>query len=166
MMSLALMLTLATPGVSRGEALSAQRCTVCHGEKGSGDGVVAVSLAARPANLTIARLSLERLVTVMSEGVPGVPGTAIPVQRELAAADRAALIAFVQSLGPLGRPPAASAKELKPGQNVFAIRCFACHGASADGEGPAASQLGRRTTDFTRKRRAGASATAPPPSTC
>ncbi|HEY1086542.1 MAG TPA: cytochrome c, partial [Archangium sp.] len=42
-------------------------------------------------------------------------------------------------------------KKIALGENVFAIRCSACHGVNADGEGQAASRIGRRPTDFTRK---------------
>lgn len=141
-------LTLGAPDLARGKALFAQRCAVCHGDAGLADGVVAASLTPRPANLTQARFSTERLVAVMREGVPG---TTMPAQADLSALDRAALIAFVQSLGPASPPARGDPKPLALGENVFAIRCSACHGMNADGEGQAASRVGRRPTDFTRK---------------
>jgi mono/diheme cytochrome c family protein len=142
------LLTLAAPDVARGQALFAERCAVCHGETGAGDGAVATSLSPPPADFTRARFSTERLVHVLREGVPG---TAMPAQPGLVAADRAALIAYVQSLGPKTPPPKASATTLALGENVFAIRCSACHGAFADGQGAAAGRVGRPPTDFTRK---------------
>lgn len=145
---LLLALSLGAPDLERGKALYAQRCAVCHGESGQGDGVVAASLTPRPANFTQARFSTERLITVMREGVPG---TTMPAQTDLSATDRGALIAFVQSLGPAKAPAKGEAKQLALGENVFSIRCSACHGLNADGEGQAASRIGRRPTDFTRK---------------
>jgi mono/diheme cytochrome c family protein len=142
------LLTLAAPEVSRGRALFAERCAVCHGETGAGDGAVATSLSPPPADFTRARFSTERLVHVLREGVPG---TAMPAQPGLVAGDRAALIAYVQSLGPQTPPPKATPATLALGENVFAIRCSACHGAFADGQGVAAGRVGRPPTDFTRK---------------
>ncbi|MDX2011902.1 MAG: c-type cytochrome [Myxococcaceae bacterium] len=142
------LLTLAAPDVARGKALFAERCAVCHGDTGAGDGVVAASLSPPPADFTRARFSTGRLLHVLREGVPG---TAMPAQPGLAPADRAALIAYVQSLGPRTPPPRPPAKLATLGENVFSIRCSACHGAFADGAGPSASHVGRPPTDFTRK---------------
>jgi mono/diheme cytochrome c family protein len=142
------LLTLAAPDLARGKALFAERCAVCHGEAGAGDGTVAASLSPPPADFTRARFSTERLVQVLRDGVPG---TAMPAQPGLVATDRAALVAYVQSLGPKAPPPKASPSALSLGENVFAIRCSACHGSFADGQGAAASRVGRPPTDFTRK---------------
>ncbi|MCU0694979.1 MAG: c-type cytochrome [Myxococcaceae bacterium] len=142
------MLALAAPDLARGKALFAERCAVCHGETGAGDGTVAASLSPPPADFTRARFSTDRLLHVLREGVPG---TAMPAQPGLAPADRAALIAWVQSLGPKAAPPKAPAPVLALGENVFSIRCSACHGTFADGSGPSASRVGRPPTDFTRK---------------
>jgi mono/diheme cytochrome c family protein len=121
---------------------------VCHGEKGAGDGAVAASLSPPPADFTRARFTTERLVHVLRNGVPG---TAMPAQADLSPTDRDALIGFVQSLGPSTPPARAAADTRTLGENVFAIRCSACHGALADGAGRAASRLGRPPTDFTNK---------------
>ncbi len=145
-------LLLAAPGgpveLARGEALFAERCAVCHGKGGAGDGDVAGALSPAPADLTRARFAPERLAQVLRDGVPG---TAMPAQPALSPADRDALVAYVRTLGPREAPPLAPAGARARGAELFAIRCAACHGAQADGRGPSASRLGRPPTDFTRK---------------
>lgn len=145
---LLVVIALGAPDVARGKALFAARCAVCHGEQGAGDGVVAASLSPPPADLTRARFSTELLTHVLREGVPG---TAMPAQPDLPRADAQAVMAYVQSLGPAGPPPRASPERIAAGENVFAIRCAACHGELADGAGRAALRLGRPPADFTRK---------------
>jgi mono/diheme cytochrome c family protein len=148
---LALVLVLAAepePGpLTRGKALFAQRCAVCHGDSGKGDGVTAKALKPPPANLTAARFDPRHLEHVLWTGVPG---TAMPSQQDLTPVDRAALVAFVGSLAPEAPPPA-KPDDVALGKDVYEIRCAACHGAGGDGSGPARVRFTRPPADFTRK---------------
>jgi len=53
--------------VSRGGTLFAANCASCHGSAGRGDGEASASLLPKPANLTAARFSDERLSSVAVE---------------------------------------------------------------------------------------------------
>lgn len=134
--------------LARGKTLFGQRCSMCHGENGKGDGVVATSITPAPADLTAARFSVDRLEAVFREGVAGA---AMPAQQDLTAFDRAALIAFIQSIGPQLPPAKSAVALLTRGQALFAIRCAACHGIEGDGRGPARLHMTRQPADFTRK---------------
>jgi mono/diheme cytochrome c family protein len=101
-----------------------------------------------PADLTAARMSAEHLDATLWNGVPG---TAMPSQRDLSALDRKALAAFVRSLGPAQAPPPAAAATVALGADLFAIRCSSCHGEAADGTGPARARFARPPADFSRK---------------
>src|SRR6266446_8087753 len=56
--------------VSRGGALFAANCASCHGSSGRGNGRASASLLPRPANLTAARFSDERVSGVLWNGIP------------------------------------------------------------------------------------------------
>ncbi|MGV3625706.1 MAG: c-type cytochrome [Archangium sp.] len=133
--------------LARGKVLFAQRCSVCHGEGGAGDGVTAKALKPPPANLTAARFDASYLEQVMFNGVPG---TTMPAQQDLTPVDRAALIAFVTSLAPAA-PSVAKEEVVSFGRDVFEIRCAACHGVGASGNGVSRTRFTRPPADFTRK---------------
>src|SRR5205807_9997903 len=81
--------------VSRGRTLFAANCASCHGSAGRGDGTASASLLPKPANLTAALFSDERLSSVLWNGVAG---SAMPPWRQLPAEDLRALVAYVHSL--------------------------------------------------------------------
>ncbi|QZI70967.1 FTR1 family protein [Pseudomonas protegens] len=64
-----------TPDPARGAPLYAQHCSVCHGEKGAGDGPAGVGMTPPPANLRDAerldRLSLYAVYNTLGLGVEG-----------------------------------------------------------------------------------------------
>ncbi|MDP9516094.1 cytochrome c/FTR1 family iron permease [Pseudomonas protegens] len=66
---------LITPDPARGAPLYAQHCSVCHGEKGAGDGPAGVGMTPPPANLRDAerldRLSLYAVYNTLGLGVEG-----------------------------------------------------------------------------------------------
>ncbi len=147
MMPLVLVSLLTTTPLERGATLFAQRCAVCHGAQGAGDGLTAALLKPAPANLTVARFSAARVAAVLRAGVPG---TAMPNQADLSVVDRDALVEFVRSLGP-SEPPTIEREAIDRGAALFAIRCAACHGERGDGAGPAARRVARPPADFTGK---------------
>jgi len=81
--------------VSRGGSLFAANCASCHGPAGKGDGKASASLLPRPANLTAARFSDERLSSVLWNGIVG---SAMPPWRQLPTEDLRALVAYIDSL--------------------------------------------------------------------
>jgi mono/diheme cytochrome c family protein len=135
----------------------AQLCARCHGEKGDGEGVAAANLLPRPRVFTNAKffnwLPEERAYKAIREGVPG---TAMPpFGKILDEADAKALFAFVRKtfIGaertqpavarqvPEKNPVAYSAESVQRGKDVFAERCYGCHGRLGDGKGPNAPEM-------------------------
>jgi cbb3-type cytochrome oxidase cytochrome c subunit/cytochrome c553 len=136
--------------VSRGGALFAANCASCHGPSGVGDGGASASLLPRPANLTAARFSDERLSSVLWNGVAG---SSMPPWRQLPAEDLRALVAYIQSLHPpSAAPPTQEDTSLDEGKSLFATNCASCHGDRGAGNGPAAGALAPAPTNFHLKK--------------
>src|SRR6266576_227821 len=134
--------------VSRGGTLFAANCASCHGSAGRGDGKASASLLPKPANLTAARFSDERLSSVLWNGVAG---SAMPPWRQLPTEDLRALIAYIQSLS----DPGATARMQEAaglGKALFAATCASCHGVTGEGNGPAAGALAPAPTNFHLKK--------------
>ncbi len=143
----------------------AQLCSRCHGEKGDGEGVAAANLLPRPRVFTNAKffnwLPEERAYRAIREGVPG---TAMPpFGKILDEADAKVLFAHVRKtfIGaersqpavarqvPERNPVAYSAESVQRGKDVFAERCYGCHGRLGDGKGPNAPEMLPRPRNLT-----------------
>jgi cytochrome c oxidase cbb3-type subunit I/II len=136
--------------VSRGGALFAANCASCHGPAGRGDGKASASLLPKPANLTAARFSDQRLSSVLWNGVAG---SAMPPWRQLPTEDLRALIAYIQRLYATGVAPGIEGTaSLDLGKALFVVNCASCHGATGAGNGPAASALAPAPTNFHLKK--------------
>jgi cbb3-type cytochrome c oxidase subunit III len=136
--------------VSRGGILFAANCVPCHGPAGKGDGGASASLLPKPANLTAARFSDERLSSVLWNGIPG---SSMPPWRQLPAEDLQALVAYIQSLSVPGVSSASQQTvSLDTGKALFAGLCASCHGGSGAGNGPAAGALTPSPTNFHLKK--------------
>jgi len=136
--------------VSRGGTLFAANCASCHGSAGRGDGEASASLLPKPANLTAARFSDERLSSVLWNGVAG---SGMPPWRQLPTEDLRALVAYIHSLhvpgAALSRP---DAETLDEGESLFVANCASCHGGGGAGNGPAAGALAPSPTNFHLKK--------------
>ncbi len=136
--------------VSRGGTLFAANCASCHGSAGRGDGEASASLLPKPANLTAARFSDERLSSVLWNGVAG---SAMPPWRQLPTEDLRALVAYIHSLHlPSVAPSIQQAANLNEGKSLFAANCASCHGDTGAGNGPAAGALAPSPTNFHLKK--------------
>jgi cytochrome c oxidase cbb3-type subunit I/II len=136
--------------VSRGGSLFAANCASCHGPAGKGDGKASASLLPRPANLTAARFSDERLSSVLWNGIVG---SAMPPWRQLPTEDLRALVAYIDSLHVASAPPSTQeSSSLAEGKALFAAACASCHGDTGAGNGPAASALAPSPTNFHLKK--------------
>ena len=132
--------------VNRGGTLFAANCASCHGSAGKGDGKASASLLPKPADLTAARFSDERLSSVLWNGVEGA---AMPPWRQLPTEDLRALVAYIHSLHlPSAAPSTQEAASLNEGKSLFAINCASCHGDEGKGNGPAAGALAPPPTNF------------------
>jgi len=136
--------------VSRGGALFAANCASCHGSSGTGDGKASASLLPKPANLTAARFSDERLSSVLWNGVAG---SSMPPWRQLPTEDLRALVAYIQSLHVPGAVPSTQgAASPNEGESLFTANCASCHGARGAGNGPVAGALAPQPTNFHLKK--------------
>jgi mono/diheme cytochrome c family protein len=145
-------------------ALYQRWCARCHGERGDGKGPASAALAlngAAPRDFTAGRFKL----TSVGEGdapadgdlartiEKGIPGTSMPAFADLLSADEIArLVAVVRSFATTPRPagtsldlgpePADDDESRRRGAARYGdLGCPACHGESAHGDGPSASQL-------------------------
>jgi mono/diheme cytochrome c family protein len=136
--------------VSRGGALFAANCASCHGAAGRGDGKASSSLMPKPANLTAARFSDQRLSSVLWNGIVG---SSMPPWRQLPTEDLRALVAYVDSLHlPAAAPATQEVASLEVGKALFAAACASCHGGTGAGNGPAAAALAPPPTNFHLKK--------------
>src|SRR5712692_3535137 len=139
-----------TPGRPLGRRVYAERCAVCHGPDGRGNGPAAPSLIPRPRDFTLGQFKykstplgepptdadLTRVVT------DGLPASAMPYWRDVL--DTAAIRAVVAYVKTLSRAPAAppprpiavpprippSAASVARGQTLLTSKgCVACHGS-------------------------------------
>jgi cytochrome c oxidase cbb3-type subunit 2/cytochrome c oxidase cbb3-type subunit I/II len=135
---------------SRGGVPFAANCASCHGPAGLGDGSASASLLPKPANLTAARFSDERVSSVLWNGIPG---SSMPPWRQLPAEDLRALVAYIQSLAARTAPSTwKEAAGADQGKALFAANCASCHGDQGHGNGPAAGALAPPPTNFRLKR--------------
>jgi cytochrome c oxidase cbb3-type subunit 2/cytochrome c oxidase cbb3-type subunit I/II len=136
--------------VSRGGTLFAANCASCHGSAGRGDGEASASLLPKPANLTAARFSDQRLSSVLWNGITG---SAMPPWRQLPTEDLRALVAYIESLHVASAPPSTQVStSLGQAKSLFAAACASCHGDTGAGNGPAAGVLAPAPTNFHLKK--------------
>lgn len=90
---------------TKGAALYAQRCAMCHGDKGAGDGPVAATIpeGQKPRNLVGGEFKYAtddaKFTELLQKGGVGVGlSVLMPAQSDLKPADLADIIAFVKSL--------------------------------------------------------------------
>lgn len=132
--------------LSRGKELFASNCASCHGANGDGQSSAAASLLPRPADLTANHYAPQRVASALWNGVAG---TAMPAWRDLPQRDLQALTSFVVSLNQDRVTEAnADATLVTKGSQIFAANCTTCHGPQGGGDGPAATALQPRPTNF------------------
>jgi cytochrome c oxidase cbb3-type subunit I/II len=132
--------------VSRGGTVFTANCASCHGSAGRGDGRASASVLPKPADLTAARFSDERLSSVLWNGIVG---SAMPPWRQLPTEDLRSLLAYIHSLhAASAQPSTQEAASLEVGKALFAAACASCHGSTGAGNGPAAAALAPTPTNF------------------
>ncbi|MBU2610097.1 MAG: c-type cytochrome [Chloroflexi bacterium] len=132
------------PSPLRGEAIFAEECAACHGEKGLGNGTQAAGLPVPVAAIGLAAISRQsspsEWYTVVTQGRPdrSMP----PFASRLSNQERWDVLAYVFSLS-------ATADDVARGALIYADKCAACHGLKGRGDGPQAAALSRAPANFT-----------------
>src|SRR3990167_4260631 len=87
----------------KGQALYAQKCAVCHGTTGKGDGVAEFVLFPKPRDLTSGKFKIRSTTSLPTDDdlfrvvSQGIPGTAMPSWLVLTPTQRWDLVAYVKS---------------------------------------------------------------------
>jgi mono/diheme cytochrome c family protein len=131
--------------VARGEKLFAQNCASCHGADGRSNTAGAKEQLPHATDLTTARFSVERLASVIHNGVPG---TAMPGYPQLSAEDVASLAKYAQKFN---APVAKVESPVAEVKTLYAQNCLSCHGATGEGDGPQAPLQPRSPANFKLK---------------
>ncbi|MFQ5847270.1 MAG: ethylbenzene dehydrogenase-related protein [Candidatus Methylomirabilales bacterium] len=146
--------------LTTGKALYEEKCAVCHGREGKGNGPAAYLLYPKPRDFTRGRFKIRSTMNLPTDQdllrtiTKGIPGTSMPSWASLTEQERGALVAYVKSLSPvfttqpagqlvaIPRPPKRTPRLLALGKKFYKEGgCFDCHGISGRGDGPSAATL-------------------------
>ncbi len=90
-----------------GKLIYEQRCAVCHGSQGRGDGPEAPFLSPRPGSLISAGTSVKSDVDLLAVIANGKPRTAMPAWKDLLTEEqRRDVLAYIRTLIQFYKPPA------------------------------------------------------------
>lgn len=135
--------------LAAGKTAFEQNCTACHGVTGAGDGPGAASLLPRPADLRAASFTSGRIADALWNGRYG---SSMPAWRDLDNSTLAALTVYVHSLHTSqALPETATGESTVQTAALFEKNCSSCHGATGQGDGPAARSLAPRPANFQLK---------------
>lgn len=143
-----------------GMALYSQHCAQCHGIEGDGRGPAAGELPYKPRNFLNgsfkfrtaapgARPARRDLLNVVSNGIAGAKGEAMPSFSFLSRRERVAVVEAVRNFAgfavygkPVDPPPPPAGLDAAKGAALFRqLQCTDCHGANGDGKGPLAADM-------------------------
>lgn len=136
-------------GVECGIQVFKQRCTLCHGTLGMGEGILPMSMKSYPNTNLVSdktkHLSRSEIRQIIAQGgvLPNISEEMPPWHDELTCLEIDSVVAFVTlfKANPnafLPRLKAEAAKQpatLARGRLIYRSRCVLCHGAHADGKG-------------------------------
>lgn len=139
----------AQPGEPKGllgASVYQERCVLCHGSRGMGEGTLPLSLQGYPAASLVADqrfTTLEQLTEVISSGETGTPDADVmPAWKDvLADTEIDAVAHFVVKLRdePVAAYRLLDQAKVTPdprrGELIFSVRCTLCHGEQGRGDG-------------------------------
>jgi len=103
--AMAVSATLGDP--EAGKLIYEQRCAVCHGPQGRGDGPEAPFLSPRPGSLVSAGTSVKSDADLLAVIANGKPRTAMPAWKDLLTDEqRRDVLAYIRTLVRFYKPPA------------------------------------------------------------
>jgi len=157
--------------IGRGKLIYEQKCAICHGPEGKGDGPAALYTYPKPRDFT---KGLFKIRSTPSGTLPtgddllrtvtdGMPGTAMPSFTTLPEDDRRAVVEYVKVLYlnerkqvrqteevrwvpgtpvKVGEVPKVTPQTIAEGKRLYEdMGCSACHGPLGRGDGPSAQGL-------------------------
>ena len=150
-----------TDVIASGKSVYEQRCAVCHGVDGKGDGPAQAFLYPKPRDLTAGRFKIRSTPTgslptdedLFRTIANGIPGTSMPSWRSIPEKERRALVDYVKTFDEkfktqvrksiaVGSPPPRTPQLLAKGKQLYQdAGCNDCHGATGQGDGPSAGTL-------------------------
>ena len=146
-----------------GKKVYSERCLICHGEKGNGEGEMAHLLYPSPRDFTLAVFKIrstptgslpldEDIFKTISEGMAGT--AMVPFKDDMSEKERWAVIYFIKTFSerwkeetpekpvPIGAPPSKTGELLALGKEVYKdLKCWECHGEKGKGDGPKSDNL-------------------------
>src|SRR3972149_1806455 len=150
-----------TDVIASGKSVYEQRCAVCHGVEGKGDGPAQAFLYPKPRDLTAGRFKIR---STPSGSLPtdedlfktitnGISGTSMPSWRSIPEKERRALVEHIKTFDerfktqprkPIGiaSPSPRTPQLLAKGKQLYQdAGCSDCHGTTGRGDGPSAETL-------------------------
>lgn len=150
-----------TPELHRlGMALYAEKCSICHGSSGEGDGALSSEFSPKPRNFVLgafrfastepgdppSRLDIMR---VIENGIEGSYGRSMPAFDDLTLSEKLALAEVVRQFAqfgdygtPLTIPPRPDVIVFEEALELFSdLECAGCHGEDGNGNGLLAEHL-------------------------
>ncbi len=134
---------LVPPDAQNGKTIFQEKCAVCHGTSGAGDGPRAAQLANSVPALASSDVARQASpASWFSIVTRGNLERFMPPFPSLSDSQRWDVVAYALSLS-------ASAKNIQEGEALFKRYCVDCHGVSAKGDGPKSASLPKPPTNLT-----------------
>ena len=159
------------PSVKRGSQVYVEKCALCHGTEGKGDGPAAATSSPRPRNFTKGHIKFRstpfgKIPTdsdLFGAITHGAPGTTMPAWEHLPASDRHSLVLYLKTLSKkfakfvkkgkthkivtVPEPPDFTLDSLARGKELFVQTCSACHGIRGRSDGASTKKIVSVPTD-------------------
>ncbi|KMP11969.1 Triheme cytochrome c [Candidatus Nitromaritima sp. SCGC AAA799-C22] len=159
------------PSAEQGKKIYADKCAICHGNEGKGDGPFAAISSPHPRNFTKGHIKLRTtpfgkiptdrdLFNVITRGMRG---TTMPGWKHLPENDRHSLVFYLKTLSKkfakfvkkgkshkvvkVSEPPAFTLDSLARGKELFVQNCSACHGIKGRSDGASTKKIVNIPTD-------------------
>ena len=158
--------SLTGPSVEKGETVYKNKCAICHGETGKGDGLAAPFTSPRPRKLVKGSLKFRttpfgKIPTdkdIFNIITKGMPGTSMSSWKHLSEEDRWNLVSYLKVLAKkkydrfarkgkklviieVPEPPDFSLESIEAGKELFLKNCSGCHGLKGRGDGESTNRI-------------------------
>ena len=162
---------ISEPSIENGRKVYSKNCSVCHGEKGSGDGPGAKVSSPFPRNFIKGHIKLRstpfgKIPTdkdLFDAITNGSKGTTMPSWEHLSEKDRHSLVLYLKTLSKkfakfvkkgkthkivvIPDPPKFTLASLERGKDLFIQNCSGCHGVRGRSDGASTKKIVNIATD-------------------